>query len=444
MFNFKIIGVKPNYLLESDFDTWFNDFNEVFNNYRLTNFPFNHSLSIEFSYVSKKKGNGFYSINDIKDLIRQKWNTNKEIESILKKIKNYEDYKNDGTYEILAGKIRNNNANTNYEDINRKINQWFGNIYHKYNVLGEYIHYQKKIILYTKNIEKYAKDNSIFYDEAFGQVIMHELFHAYHYKDNNEELIRRYDYTSEVVKESLASYFEYCWCETFGIKTADSIKRSWTKNSVLNYPYSGAYNIYSNLNFKKVYETSLVDMDAALRMLLKDDDFYAIKNAIEIRNEFINIPTKSKPIKTTTKDVPQVFVVKNAKSFNGESKENYLFAPDIPYYSAMNKVQCNDIILHIFKNMLHAISIAKGTAYKSLDSHNRHEEGKYIDSAYTIFDSPIYIGNLKNHKHYPNKQGDPHYILSCDDLDIVMLILDEALIMYPNNTTLLLVKKILS
>jgi len=452
MFTFINPSQMPTYLHTIDFDTWFNKFISLSRGiFGLAINDFQPDLNIEFSDELKSENYGFYDIDEIKEKIRNTWETNRDIEITLDGIKYYSDYRNE--YERLAAKITNCNPNTYYDDIRNQIDSWFNNIKFSSSVLGKYINDEKKIILYTRNIEidTIAGCSN---EQNFEKVFVHELFHAYHYRPISRdydkiELICRCDYTSKVVKESLASAFEWHYCTKNNILGADELKQSWDKHSVFSYPYSGAAHIIEHnyttyeysmnrARFLDVFYKSITDMDGALRMLLPEDDFYDIKNAAAIIKKIVK-----EPVLIAKKTVPQVFVVKNTHSFFIESAKNYLFAHDKNYYIAMKKVQFGDIILHIFENKLHAISIAKGKYYYSKDSHDRHEDGNYIDVAYTIFDTPIDISSLKTHAHYPNKQGDPHYILLSHDLDIVKLIIEMALIKYPNNATLLLINNIL-
>ena len=84
----------------------------------------------------------------------------------------------------------------------------------------------------------------------------------------------RGDYTAEVVKESLAAYFESCYDPEYD-------RSAWFINSPANWPYAGARYITDKLFFAEIFLMSLTDLDAALRKLLECDmdEFYDVKNA---------------------------------------------------------------------------------------------------------------------------------------------------------------------
>ena len=100
--------------------------------------------------------------------------------------------------------------------------------------------FENEIVLYVLSIEEYARKNKLSAPEVFEEVFIHELFHAYHYNDKDEELLERNDYTSKVVKESLASFFECFYCYVNKISNYKLVTDSWKANNVYRYPYSGA------------------------------------------------------------------------------------------------------------------------------------------------------------------------------------------------------------
>lgn len=168
-------------------------------------------------------------------------------------------------------------------------------------ILGRYFHSEKKIILYVQAINLGGTAARL---PLFEEVFAHEAFHAYHYYACEiasrdllfQELPRRKDYTSKVVKESLAAFFEFYYCGRNGIPT--DIDNDWQKNPVYVYPYSGAKYLSLSGNGASaspldVFEASLRDVDKALRLLLKADmyAFYDVKNV------------KERIVKTVTKRV---------------------------------------------------------------------------------------------------------------------------------------------
>ena len=168
-------------------------------------------------------------------------------------------------------------------------------------ILGRYYHSNRKIVLYVQAINPSDIAAPL---PLFEEVFAHEAFHAYHYyacdiASKNaflQELLCRYDYTSKVVKESLAAFFEFYYCDRNGIPT--DIDNDWQTNPVYIYPYSGAKYLSLSGNGASaspldVFEASLRDVDKALRLLLEADmdAFYDVKNV------------KERIVKTVTKQV---------------------------------------------------------------------------------------------------------------------------------------------
>ncbi len=419
---FSFLSNCPSYLSNSDFEVWVKKFNTVvnskFNDLQFLSLKYD-GICIEFSNIEKRETFGNLSIEQIKEEIRNKWKCDDNINYLLEHINSYEDYVK--LAEALVGKIRDINPDDNYYTVRSVIDNLFNEIIYSHNILGEYLNSKREIILYIKNIEKFAHDNSITEQQAVEEVFIHELFHFFHYSFDKSELTYRYDYTSKVIKESLASYFEWSYCDFYGIKSAGSVKKSWICHPVYTYPYAGAMNILDIPMFIEIFNASLNDMDSALRKLLYFYEFYNIKN----KNEASVVANKK-----------QVFVVKNKQCFDIECFGNYLFAPNDTYHKDMKKVKSGDVMFHIFDNKLHAISVAKDSCYLAYDKdHGIPQKGLRIDSMYTIFPIAIDISSLNCLRHQ-------RYILLCDNskLDSIKQILDLALSEYPSNPLLILIK----
>ena len=167
----------------------------------------------------------------------------------------------------------------NRDEIIRRIKDIMKNpkYYGKSYMLGKYDHGKRRITLYHKSIAKYANDAGRPVEDEYQAVYFHELFHAYHHLCGDKisrELSSRGDYTAEVVKESLAAYFESCYDPAYD-------RSAWFINSPANWPYAGARYITDKLFFAEIFLMSLTDLDAALRKLLgyDPDEFYDVKNA---------------------------------------------------------------------------------------------------------------------------------------------------------------------
>lgn len=298
MLTFVNISQMPPYLSASHFDDWLVKFNHSLAEIGLSKWDTHkHNISVELSNEKKNEQYGTLTIEELKDIIRTYWGNHKEIEEILDKIDNYDDYHK--ILQELMGviyRIYPERDCRNPEELLALLEE----LEFEIPVLGEYINRQKLIILYIPNIEKAAVDHGNKPPYEFEKVFVHELFHAYHYGDYIEELAQRHDYTCKVVKESLASAFEWFYCVENKIKGDNELKNSWYKYSMLFYPYSGARRLLSEVGsltgryclnskkFREIYEESLKDMDCALRDLLYSYEFYRIKNLIHIYKKKTN------------------------------------------------------------------------------------------------------------------------------------------------------------
>ena len=292
----------PPYLNDAFFTYWFNKFNKLLVKIGLSEWNCsNVDLKVEFSNEEKKKLYGTLTIEELKEIIRDSWGVHKEIEEILDKIDSYDDY-HKLLQELMGAiyRIYPERDCRNPEELHALLDD----LEFEMPILGEYINNHKLIILYIPNIEKAAVDHGNISSREFEKIFIHELFHAYHYADDSDELVERYDYTSKVVKESLASAFEWHYCIENKINGDDKLKDSWYKYSVLIYPYSGARNLIleigrftgqytlDNKKFFKIFDLSLTDMDGALRVLLPYE-FYRIKNLIHIHEKKVVITAKA-------------------------------------------------------------------------------------------------------------------------------------------------------
>ena len=306
----------PTYLNDADFLAWFEIFKNTISAIGLPPVSFNEKIKVEFSDEEKKLPYGGLSVDDLKKLIRDTWGTDRRVEEILDEIHSREDFddKQDELYQELR-RIYERKRNLPHPEqiLFNKIKE----LEFDMDVLGEYIHDKKKIVLYTKNIEKAAlkkdataAENRFNIRENFEITFIHELFHAYHYANDKGELVNRRDYTAKVVLESLASAFEWYYITKHGLQGADKLRRSWGRYSVKQYPYSGAENLVEEkwgphtiylkkAEFCAVFNTSLKDADGALRALLPEILFYAIKNTQKV--VYVTKPTRSSKRKKPSK-----------------------------------------------------------------------------------------------------------------------------------------------
>lgn len=138
--------------------------------------------------------------------------------------------------------------------------------------LGSYSFKTKTITLYFKNIFKHHNYN---YKTVVATTLAHEIFHAYHFHLLKLRRLPRCiailstnkrDY--EILKESLASYFEHHFANKHGVyDVARQIENEWHRYSPLIYPYSGARRIIDELHFANVVSASTLKFELAFDML---------------------------------------------------------------------------------------------------------------------------------------------------------------------------------
>ncbi len=287
MFEYYNKNAMPNYLNEITIKQWFRSFNNfLVNIFQLNKFVMRNKMYITFSYDKLKKQYGLYSEDEIIDMIKSDYKINPAIESKIKDVNRASKTAHSNYIsglEELACYIRELNPE-NGGNIYDELKDLFGNSMIECSILGEYNDSYKEIILYIASIEDFANKNKLSKIDVVEETFIHELFHAYHYNDQDDEICRRHDYTSEVVKESLASFFECEYCFRNRIADYKLVIDSWN-NRVDCYPYSGAININNVSLFNEVFSKSKTDFDSALRKLFENDkfSFYKIKNIIEIR-----------------------------------------------------------------------------------------------------------------------------------------------------------------
>lgn len=296
----------PAALTPGDFERWLKKIVRALANIgSSTKIP--DDISIIFSDEEKIKAYGSTSFHDIISEIRRRWQLDKKASDLLDEIQSRHDDSGRQLASVIAEILIGCNPGKTYDEIRRELEELFDDLRFDVRVMGEYRNSSKTIVLYTKNIETAAVGKRTV-EQAYEVVFAHEFFHAYHYcgQDDDSEIVRRRDYTSTVVKESLASAFEWFYCEENKIDGADKLMSDWNSYSVFTYPYSGAENLISWENysssyvldkntFADIFEKSTDDMDGALRLLLCPDDFYNIKNAITVCTRRVILPVTSAP-----------------------------------------------------------------------------------------------------------------------------------------------------
>ena len=223
-------------------------------------------------------------------------------------------------------------------------------------VAGEYVHGsagKKHIVLYDKVIRRDAVDGKTL-QEAYHEVYIHELFHAYHHlrceEKGSREYQRRQDCTANIIKESLAAFFEWLYCEQHGIFT--KIERDWEPNSPISYPYAGAkyfidhpsHGLFAGQLFLiKILDLSLLDFDAALRQLFASDpdEFYRVKNHQTVKTVRViskatdprstSVPFTTEECNGTFHNCPIYLLPQDEDEFEFLHVKGYSYTIAIPY-----------------------------------------------------------------------------------------------------------------
>jgi hypothetical protein len=312
--------LMPPYLKTVHFVTWLRKFNQLINKIGLPGWDASEiNVNVQFSSEEQTETYGTMSLNEVKDKIRRKWKLDKRAEETLSQIRDIDAYYNEQWSSPLAEEIHITNEEDSYEKIRKILDELFGKVYCTKRILGKYCHTSKTIVLYVKNIEctNVAGRTTT---QNFELTFIHELFHAYHYRNNDSEIISRHDYTSTVVKESLATAFEWGYCVKNTISGDLDLRRVWEKHSVLAYPYSGAQaltdqhkRVLKATEFCDILKESPLDMDKALRDLLPLVDFYNIKNLIisDMRKAFDAVMKMDKIGVIAQREIPAI--IKNKK-----------------------------------------------------------------------------------------------------------------------------------
>ena len=327
----------PSYLSARNFNEWYTKISTTAKNIGLS-VPVSDDLMISFSDTEKTRIFGSLSVEEAKNKIRERWNISECANNLLDRLQSPEDFHESQLTSPLAEEISaaNRDRNETYESVRAQLEDIFDMVAFKQLVLGEYIHPQI-VVLYTKNIEhtQHAPNEKRTLEQIFEEVFAHEMFHAYHYRNEPEELVERMDYTSRIIKESLASAFEWDYCVENEIPNADDLRYEWARYSVMTYPYSGAKHLLQPVPrramvcldkpvFCDVFHTSLVDMDRALRILVPDE-FYRIKNLIHYREKKVmNIDLRAAFDTLMKQDIISVIAQREIPAIIRQKKNRHL------------------------------------------------------------------------------------------------------------------------
>ena len=113
-------------------------------------------------------------------------------------------------------------------------------------ILGEFYEKEMLIVLYRNAIDDYAREGGYNWLAILNAVLAHEFFHAYHFLDCRLRH-QNWNYkakSADIVKESLASAFEYTILRSDGeFRACRDWTAFWELVDVNAYPYSGALGL---------------------------------------------------------------------------------------------------------------------------------------------------------------------------------------------------------
>ena len=137
---------------------------------------------------------------------------------------------------------------------------------HSFILLGEFKASRKEnsigtIYLYTKAIASRAQRKVTDFETVFWATLAHEVFHAFHFcqmkqagKEARWQSFKKAD--RELVKESLAAYFEYLFLDKQDARDPyrELLRDAWECRDVEGWPYSGALGILKSQHSKDLFE----------------------------------------------------------------------------------------------------------------------------------------------------------------------------------------------
>lgn len=276
----------------------------------LTSLSFNISeLVIELSSLEPSKTYGVLSLEDVKkELIKKLKNKDPNCDDLIDKILNSKSKEelmelSSWCAEILMDRNVENGHNS-YLKEREMVEDLIGQISFTSLVLGCFYYepywdydvpYTKneKIILYIKNIQKVENNYGSLFN-AYKAVIYHEMFHYLHLlesknADYTHEFSHRYDYLSDVIRESFAAYFEFAMCEADGIKT--NHRKQWNLHSIKIFPYSCAKYINDLSHLANLIKESKHNgMNTTLLDLIQNNFrlYYELINQKQYNNYFLS------------------------------------------------------------------------------------------------------------------------------------------------------------
>ena len=124
-------------------------------------------------------------------------------------------------------------------------------------------------------------------EDAVSLVFWHELFHAFHIKGLKKRSIKISGKHTNIVMESLAEAFEYIMSlQIFGSSSSSRyILDECRIHSTKEWPYSGMVKIVESKTpydlIKKIFNTSLSDMDLACLAILALENQNMLKNFLD-------------------------------------------------------------------------------------------------------------------------------------------------------------------
>ena len=276
---------KPIYLNEKKFNDWLDKMahfcQNVYVPVNITDFikyVLNDDtiLNIHFSNEIIRKKYGFYTLDDVKRLIKKAFIIPDYINKSIDECINKQQLIN--LIREVSGVIGEENS-CSRKKVESKITYFVRNMIFDTIVLSDYDYDSLSITLYPEAINEFCNTSTNSLMEVYETEFLERIFNLSHYyfvendKSKFSDIFKRHDYTSEVVKYSLSTNYMRNYCADYSI---DYCEDFWDFSTPLTYPKSGADYISGGMgHFYKIYEASIEDFDKALRYIFEYSDIYA-------------------------------------------------------------------------------------------------------------------------------------------------------------------------
>lgn len=226
------------------------------------------NIEVDFSDECISEEVGYYTVQNVKDFIKEMWKTNEEIQKHLDQINTKEDFVNSS---LELSKMISNYNEVDLDDVHGSLHNLIKNIKtlkYVYSSHGIF----NKITLYPNTFKNINSPFEQVCELAFITEVFH-LFYRYrasHYKCPDylhNDGFERNDYIAKMIKSSLALQNAYKYSYKYNLDKHYFVK--YLSFDFHNIPEAGFSLLVDNDDFIEVYNNSLSNMDEALRYMLR-------------------------------------------------------------------------------------------------------------------------------------------------------------------------------